>query len=245
MKKVKGTSRKKSRYLLYKRAITEGVFILAGILVAFLIDASWDKWQEKDAESQRLEVLRDDLLEAQKAISKYVVYCDGQDSLIKRVLWEVGSARPSYESIDSLLFLIGGFAPYNPNLISYHDATQNGNISKIESIELRHALGTYKSSVELFMGTQVTIQTHFETQVSPLWNQYINVRKTVSTYPRVDMILAYPDVPLPSRHPELIKDLRFSNQLIERGIYFFNLKARRIAVQKDIKSLLTAIEAYL
>ncbi len=236
-------AKKKSKAIRagHKNAIIEGVFVLSGILIAFLIDTSWSNWQESKAERQRLSVLKTELSEVQNDLLRLDEFYDEQDSLIKEILKFAGTHGKDYRRLDTLLVNLGPFFEYSPILIAYNDATQGGNLSRIQSIELRHALVEYKSSVDYFVKAHIIIRQHFESQMSPLWVQYVNVRNHVAVS---GLYQDYPDVPLQPRYEDLVNDLRFSNQLIERGIFVKHIRSYEKYLKESIKALLELLDDY-
>jgi len=236
---------KKSTRSFYKKVITESVFILFGILVAFLIDKWWDNSQENKSERQRLRAVREELIEEQKRLAEYDVFYSDQSTLIRSILEEAERREPSYRRLDTLLLQLGPFEEYVPSLVAYDDAVQGGNLSRIEPIKLRHALAGYKLAMEHFVEFHVIIRNHFDTKMGPLWSEYINVRRHLDTNPAfLESMDGLPNVSFESRYDKLIKEYRFSNHLIERGIYLRNLKKSEETVKERMDTLLKLLEPY-
>jgi hypothetical protein len=162
--------------LSLRRAVIEAVVIVGSILLAFSIDAAWDRSLEREERMELIRAIRDDMSGTRAEISEVMPRIEeslGQTVAYFEVLIE-GTDVP----VDSLSVLFGstfhGFA-LQPPLSSYDGAITSGRIASIMSPELRAAFTDFDVARSYWEGHFSTLyDTHY---LGPTWE----LRRTIGT----------------------------------------------------------------
>lgn len=127
-----------SRYLL------EGVIIVFSILLALLLDASWDYLQERETEQDYIEGLRaefrdatHDLLRDQEARAATLETCD-----------QLIESGPDDLVLGNMAFHLMNYRAYSPSHPVLRDLLSSGNLHILTSQELRYALMGFEHARE-------------------------------------------------------------------------------------------------
>ena len=227
------------------RVIAEALVIVASILLALGVEAWWGFRQDRVEERTRLDAVASELREARLGFETHLRQLAAEDSLVAEILSEVQAYSGNARLLDSLLFALGPFNEYAPPLSAYEDATATGGLSLIRSDSIRRTLGEYRRVVSDDLTEQRIARDHFQTQIAPLWIQYVNVRDHVAAgaaaFPGL-LPEHLPDIPFASRYSELLADRRFANQLVERSIFVFRVRDAHQRVIGTIDELLNLLE---
>jgi hypothetical protein len=133
-----------------KRLAVEGLTIVASILLAFWIDASWDGRVERQRASELLAAIRSDVLVTQEHIRSHSDRT-GQITSDARALLEALAEGPDSPVRDSLLLTTGSIFVHfiwNPVNHSYEQALGSGSFELVRDQELRLALGEYVGALD-------------------------------------------------------------------------------------------------
>jgi hypothetical protein len=131
----------------WRRFAGEILTIVLGVLIAFSLDAWWQRQQDRARELEILEALRADMEESHHALTSAV---QRQAQIVDRTSMLL-SASPSELSVDSIHRLVVGMfytRPYRPVLRSYDELVNTGSFRLIRSSELRLALAEFVSKAE-------------------------------------------------------------------------------------------------
>ena len=149
-----------------KRNLVEAVAIIVSILIAFALEASWESWQEKKLGQAMLadlaQEMRDNIADLDSAHEQQVIRVDELSQIIR----EAGADRLGLDA-DALNALLASAAitpTFDMKTGVLDQLLQGGNLSLLESPELRNRL----SSLEGFMSDyQANQMTPFSFIVSP------------------------------------------------------------------------------
>lgn len=123
-----------------KRAVVEAVVIVGSILLAFSVDAAWDRRLEREEEVELMKAIRDDMAGTRAALADVMPQIE--DNLERTATYREVLVEESDIPVDSLSGLFsatfGGFR-LQPPLSSYDGAINSGRIASIMSPDLRAA----------------------------------------------------------------------------------------------------------
>lgn len=227
---------------LFAGALTEGAFVLFGILGAFALQAWWEAEGDRREVAGRLQAVHVELREARDGYESHLAYLDRQDSLAAAILREVERYSGSSERLDSLLFWLGPFTDFIPSRVALDDATGPGGISLIRSPELRRALAGYKTVIERGQEEQARVREAFHAEVAPLWTQYLNLRDQLAAGGMLPT--AYPEVSRAPDYAGLFRDRRFANQIAERTILVNRVRGLHRSAVERIDELILLLDAF-
>ena len=138
-----------SKSIPWGRIAAEGVVVVASILLAFGIDASWDGFQDARRETESLVALRQEMVLASEEWAEdngrreeWLAYAD---SILNQVT--VRSAPDSAVNVwiqQASMFMTRFFPPSSV----LNDLVSSGNLSVLTSSDLRRALLTYERGRE-------------------------------------------------------------------------------------------------
>ena len=146
------------------RILAEGVVIVFSILLAFSIDAWWDRTQEKTAEAEWIAAVQLDLETSIEQLDAVIADAETYRGSATRLLELLRDSE--LPPVDSVRFLAGasirpiGFVPTLPGLES---GLSEGRLTAIQSVAFRRALADFRSSL-----------THFETTRQADWHHFFS-----------------------------------------------------------------------
>ena len=219
----------------------EGLAVLAGILIAFAIDAWWDGHIEREQADAYLSALVAELTEAEKGYLGHLGYLELHDARVGRILSEAESYSGNPLVMDTLLLTLGPFAPYAPPMAAFDDLEGGGGLASIESPEIRRGIASYRLSVERNSLTQSALAAYWATEVKTYWDQRINTRRLLEVasglYLGEFLARDLPAVPLDPNYEELLSDRRFLNQLSTWALDIAKVRRSNQRMLAEIDSL--------
>jgi len=123
----------------WPRTLTEGVAILASILLAFWIDAWWDGREEDELSQSYLLGLREDFTQVESELSKHLNFIAGVMGNARKVL-TIASGPDSEPFSDSFSEIMGSTYLISwPNTATptYQDMINSGNLRLVRNPTLR------------------------------------------------------------------------------------------------------------
>jgi hypothetical protein len=125
--------------------MAEAALVVLSILLAFAIDASWDRRQEVASRTELLRAIRADFAATDQSL-------DGAVEEAARLIARTGGYLEAVvEELplprDSLVYLLrgtSGFAFHEPSLASYRNAVGTGNVNSIRDPELLSAFTDFE-----------------------------------------------------------------------------------------------------
>ena len=219
--------------------LVEGLFVLAGILGAFSVEAWWSWRGDRLDESARLTAVRSELLEAREGYEAHLGYLDQQNEYAAAILREAQAYSGLESRLDSLLFRLGPFSEFQPPTAALEDATGPGGFAVIRSAAVRQGLARYRALVERDYTEQLYVRDTFQREMSPLWQQYVNTRDVMATGAYLPE--GYPRVEMPSLYEDLLKDRRFLNQVSARTIGVGRVRTRHANTLEQLDELVEVL----
>lgn len=142
--------------LRWRSALLEGLGVLAGILLAFAIDAAWDDRQERLRESGYLEALQAELATNRERFQEYKVLLqlsrDGDAYALENVVFaEAGVTRS--DIVEMTQRSAGSFLTL-PERAALADILSSGGIAFIEDPAVRRLISRYSDVLDQQMATQ-------------------------------------------------------------------------------------------
>lgn len=179
-----------TRQLPWVRVILEGVAIVASILLAFAIDASWQRRQQRIVESEALEQLAIDLAQVDEVL---VAWQANHMTVLESSVVLLGHTGPAGRrtlSLDSLAALLWNtttaftIALPDPTLSSFESS---GRLGLLRNPELRSALADWRAAM---VDLQEDEKAHLEFAASEL-TLFLNARasqRTISHFARAPFL---------------------------------------------------------
>ena len=214
----------------WRRLLTEGVVIVASILLAFSIDAWWEERQVRSELRDAMVAVLDDLRQSKDLIGQARNQVTAQQKSIEMLL-EIAydqSRTPGEFDVDSLLRNINWWIGYVPLKTSALESiVSSGNLALVRNNELRRAITDWSGSYDL-LDTAISEEVEYNrgmfwpyVQKNTNWAQIDSVHDQIPGVPGGE----YPDFPLsPSdsvNHSPLLADKEFQNILF----YGWEIKA--------------------
>jgi hypothetical protein len=225
----------------------EGLAVLAGILIAFGIDAGWDGHVERRQADAYLSALAAELDVAGTGYADHLWYLDLHDQRLGRILAEAQSYSGNPAAMDTLLLSLGPFASYNPPMAAFDDLEGGGGLASIEPAEVRRGIASYRRSVERDGETQRELADYWNTEVKTYWDERIDMRRLVeiATGRPIGEFLAsdLPPVRLGPNYEELLFDRRFLNQLSTWALHIARIRRSNQGMRTEIESLQALIRS--
>lgn len=134
------------RWRMLRHPLLEGLAVLAGILIAFAIDASWEERRDRVQERLYLVALRHEFEDARNGFARrdQELAEDMQATIdVLIVLGSSGSANIPDDSLNRLAQRQGPLTLYIPPRAALNDLTNSGGIALVQSDTLRRALAAY------------------------------------------------------------------------------------------------------
>ncbi|MGD2123429.1 MAG: hypothetical protein PVJ76_16875 [Gemmatimonadota bacterium] len=225
---------KKWKQVPWLRIGAEAVAIIASILIAFALDAWWDRRELAEREAWYLESLEKDCMENRESLEHVIqVQNDVMESIQKLVLFgATGTPTLDADSVVSLVTRIFGDINigFSPNLGTYQELLNTSSLQVIRSDSLRALLADF--------GVRVGRVSGMQDMASDGWNRDI----TEHLMTRMDLAVALPQYLL---GVDSIVDIRPSGvdyRSLPSDPVFRNIMVGRLAVTAVRLSMYRALE---
>jgi hypothetical protein len=225
----------------WRHPVLEGVAVLAGILIAFSIDAAWDERQDRVQAKAHLSAILDELDAAEEGFRAQLDYLNEENRLIAALLDHAEDYSGADASVDSLIFLLGPYVDYSPPMVAFDDLEGAGGLSLIDVPEVRRGIARYRGAVAADAAEQATFVDYWLREVMPYWDEVLNIRRFIdysSLVPDGDLMpqdLA--PVSLDPNYRTVLRDRRFLNQLSTRIIKTWRVRRFHLDVLDEIEVL--------
>ena len=156
----------------WKRVLVEVSAIVASILLAFAIDAWWDRVQQQADVYGQLAAILDDTRSAEQYVQKYRKLSLARQDSLRQLMDAAGSNNNqlSTRSLDELLADLGWFSEvYIMPEGSIEALVASGNIGFIESELLKKELSSWPSFLS-YLRDNISPDSHFYFEV---WRPYL------------------------------------------------------------------------
>jgi hypothetical protein len=138
------------------RVFAEGTVIVLSILLAFGIDAWWERWGENQREREALEALADDFAAADSVLALRVLAMDSAATAAQRIVDLVGPDATAEDaaSLTELIPRIIRRPTFEPPMGTLDALLGSGELRLIQNAELKAALASFPSEIEGMAKTQ-------------------------------------------------------------------------------------------
>ncbi len=228
----------------WKRLSVEAAAIVGSILLAFAIDAWWDRLQQRSEVNDQLVAILVDMQTAEEYARYYRQMSLARQESVERLMAAASSAtdNPAEKSLDELLSHFGWYTEANIMPEGSIEALiLSGNLSLIESEVLRQKLSGW-SSFLAYLRENIRPDYRFNFDV---WQPYLrnngdstqveSAKTSVPGWPGIVWGRQFPEISYEKfDHSALLADREFRNILTEFWI-----------VQMNIQTVLEALETEL
>jgi len=230
----------------WRRFLVEGFVIVVSILLAFGVQASWEEYQERRAESEYLVALRGELDQTRSVIANQrdatSNILHGHESLLEQF------TTRSYASSDSLLVWLSHLSrpvDFRPPVAVLDDIVSAGGIQLIRVDSLRLAIAEYERALELVDRASEQAWATWSDRIQP----YLETR-----VPRVDRLalgsfgvtvgidLPFGPGPFESKYEEIFMDPGFQSMIAERWFRVWDANSALEALGPLIDRIIVMID---
>lgn len=136
--------------LSVRRGLTEGLVILASILIAFWIDAWWDERQAAGMEGAMLEAVVEEMARNRASLGETVSRLEADLDRIDRFLRASEQALLALpqDSVEAWLGALNGRASFNGDLEATSMLLQTPALDSQESLAVRGRLGSWRNLID-------------------------------------------------------------------------------------------------
>jgi hypothetical protein len=166
-----------TRQIPWLRVFVEGVVIVASILLAFALDAWWDRRGERVWERAQLEALHGEFTEnhidLSSALEVHELVRARSDSLIEYL--RQTRFGTSVEVADTVLAAVLITPTYDPALGTLGALLTSGDLSRIRNQRLVALLARWPGAVEDVTEDEQSVVRHVQTQLVPLLGSRVDL----------------------------------------------------------------------
>jgi hypothetical protein len=236
----------------YRRIAAEGVAIVLSILLAFAIDAAWDKHKDRQQERALLSALAADFADARVLIDEAIVAHQRYRASARRLLAiiEQEAPRDDWTAIDSLLndVFLNAKTTEIPNG-SLTALFASGKLDLIENARLRSLLAAWPSFLDNAIEDQRWILNDVQQRLTPYLNGRIHVRNSYQhsgSLSAVDAMLKETVPPRPpTDHEALWDDREFDNLVSNRLANEVYALHEIMVLARELDNIIEQIDAEL
>ena len=218
----------------FSRLALEGAVIVVSILLAFALDAAWDKLEERTQADEYLAVLEAEFTDAMREMEGQITDHEKQLAIIEGMLNSI--ANNTDFATEDLIYLRGLFV-YGPSHPVYDDLANSSSIDLLESAELRGELFRYGRLKDFLTILANNERNFFLTQMNPYLTQHIDLMLTNHASSPLGQ-----DPKFESDWDHLRQDRQFHNLLVFR----YGQVVMQLGIDRDIvdsiKNILANIE---
>jgi len=203
--------------------IAEGITIVASILVAFLIDAAWDEWNENREEQRTLAALRDEFVQNQRHLEDGIEWQTDVRAAILELLAQAAlpQVQISADSTDRLLSTTSTFnSASNFELAATDAVIVGGRLSILDNESLRQRLTGWSRDIAFVINIERQDYDTFQNEWMPLLEGLSYLPQISNAFYNTPGGLPDYATRIPTRagvdHRPLLADQRIENALVHR-----------------------------
>jgi hypothetical protein len=201
-------------------ALLEAVGVLAGVLLAFSIDAAWDNRRDRGREKGYLSALAAEIGTNRERFARYRDLLDGQLRTNDHALGDIVFGGPTVEagSVREWLRSTGALYLELPERAALSDILSSGGISFIEDPSVRRLISRYSDALDRQRTLQDNITMQWNARFVPYTTQHASLYDMVCGVPWNDGWIA-PD--LGSFEDDIhafVGNREFANLIVHRSI---------------------------
>jgi len=158
----------------WRSALIEGAAVLAGILIAFAIDAWWDARSDRVREQAYLAALSGELTQASEALQRNKALLERQRDRSVAATTILSSATANALPTDSVRALtgVGPWVLFTPPRTALDDLIHSGGLVLIRSDSVRRALAGYEQAITRDMSEQERLVEIWTVHLAPYRYRY-------------------------------------------------------------------------
>jgi hypothetical protein len=227
------------KQISWLRVVTEGVVIVVSILLAFGIDAWWERHQDRQDEVQALLDLRADLATDSADLANLQRRMGTWDDKAMWVDRNVGRDLEA-DSVETALRQLWFFSLYQPINASYSGLRDSGQLILLRNTELRRLIVDYYETRQPYV-------LQFEALVMPRYNRILrSSAEFVELGPRLEAgTMRAPRVQLFRPWSDLTRRSQFVIDVMDLGTMAAQAELRIGQVLEDVADLLEAVDVEL
>ncbi len=163
----------------------EGIVIVASILIAFGLDASWDNYQESRIEQRVLGELREEVLSAKKYIESSITELESVIEASEQLAGYIGSDTPplSREVSEDLVKRILDFNTLEVPTSVLDSVIASGQIRLLSNQSLRDALAAWPTFILDVRENHEWHRVETDEYLVPYLARHVAIRNTTDTWP--------------------------------------------------------------
>ena len=230
------------------RVVAEGLLIVFSILLAFGIEAWWSERDERDAEAEALEGLRDDFVDNLGRLASVMSeHAEVRDASV-RVLAMTGPEANQIVSdlvMDTLVMALIAYPKVFPVTATHDALIASGRIELLQSATLRRELARWSTAIADLREEERDAFTQMDQRLLPfLWDYIPVVTLDVNVHPRYEGV-DLSESRFARRYPQLLRSMRFENAVEERMNSSIRAIERVTAAEDAARRVLNLVESEL
>ena len=201
-------------------AIIEAISVLAGVLIAFWIDAAWDNRRDRSRERGYLHALRAELATNRDRFRRYRELLDGQvetnDKALQTNVFAEAPVPP--DSIREWLRTTAALFLELPEQAALSDILSSGGISFIEDPAVRRLISRYSDALDRQRAFQDNITSQWNTGFVPYTTRHASLYDMVVGVPWNDGTVASGLGSFNDDAAAFVGNREFANLLVHRSL---------------------------
>lgn len=160
------------RYGFLLKLVAELAVIVAGVLIAFAVDAWWERVQNQELEKQVLQSLADELAEVSESASALI---ERNDQIIEQAqqVTQENTAQLKELSILQIAKLFAS-VPYDLRLRTYDELNSTGQFHVLSDREFRLLLTEFDAQAKALLGYERQMQIQWNETARPILYRLIS-----------------------------------------------------------------------
>lgn len=224
------------------KALIEGGAVLAGILIAFGIDAGWDIRSERERERSYLVAVREELEGNRMLFQQDIIQLETWIKASYEHLTNIAASRVAAADRNEILemaWLTGPDRTSPPARAALDDLVSSGGFQILRSSELRRNLADYQRALERDREQHQVIREYFYRDVQP----YHISHGSFVDFPMGERFgLDVADADFEVDPARFVSNRTYANLLVVRILEFRNLQGTHRDVLARIETVLTILE---
>lgn len=142
------------------RLIGEFVLIVVGVLVALTVETALEDRKDQDLGNEYLARIQDDIQQDKSAIEHRVEFFGDVQGFTNDVLAWLATDKPVDHDLLVASFYAAEVWPFMPNLSTYQDLQNTGNIRLLDDIDLRTSLSAYYNKANISLSGWIPLEVY-------------------------------------------------------------------------------------
>src|SRR5262245_9529101 len=202
----------------WRGALVEGFAVLAGVLMAFAIDAWWDSRSDRVREAQYVAAIKAELLGNRQAVNDHIQQMLSDIKDVSHYLNTVVAANAqtvSDSAIHAMVWNVGPYYAFVPARAAFDDLIASGGLQLIRSDTLRRAIAAYGQALTRDAVLQEGALNSWRNGLAPYYGAHANLRGMLPGGSTEGVSM--PELPYPMERLAFLGNRTFANMLIGRA----------------------------